>query len=183
MDAELLELCQQTITRYAFISYDDHNDFSWQTDVTNASVVLINLVGVVLQPNIVVGTVVVTDTTPDDPVIYVIDDDYTVDYITGEIVRTADSSITSGESLLVSYSWQTITTFKARVEYKNTLVRNKLGQELVSTCCIYCDGTVDIEERDMIEVPGSSVQSPEIFVIVCNPDENGAIDHKVIYTK
>lgn len=31
MDAELLALCNQVVTRYAFVSYDDHNDFTWNS--------------------------------------------------------------------------------------------------------------------------------------------------------
>lgn len=108
MDAELLALCNQTVTRYAFASYDDHNDFTWSA---------------------------------------------------------------------------TAVTFKARVEFSNVLIRNAEGQEVLSTCQIYCNGNTTIDLRDKITISGTTVTYPEIVAIAENPDEFGVIDHKVIYTK
>jgi hypothetical protein len=107
MDAELLALCNQTVYKYAFLNYDDHNDFTWDNNFS---------------------------------------------------------------------------TFRARVEFTNKLIRDQNGQEIVSTCQIYCNGDVTIDERDKIKVAGLKAD-PEILSIQQNPDENGNIDHKVIYTR
>jgi len=108
MDAALLALCNQTVTRTPFLKYDEHNDFEWDTD---------------------------------NP-----------------------------------------TTFVARIEFSNKLVRDQQGQEIVSTCQIYCNGDVVIDERDKISATGLRAD-PEIIAIQQNPDENGNIDHKVIFTR
>jgi len=109
MDAELLALCNQTVTRYPFLRYDEHNDFKWD---------MVNFV-----------------------------------------------------------------TFKARIEFSNKLVRNQQGQEIVSTCQIYCNGDTAIDIRDKITADGLTKADPEIIMIQQNPDETGAIDHKVIFTR
>lgn len=185
MDAELLALCKQTVTKYAFVGYDDHNDFTWQTNVTSQHVTLTGTTAsLVLSPTggqTIMTGMVVKDTT--DTTTYGLNTDYTIDYTAGTIVRTAASTIPSGATVHVSYSWQTIVAFAARVEFTNTLIRNNEGQEVVSTCQIYCDGTVVIDERDKITISGTLVVYPEILKIAHNPDENGAIDHHVIYTK
>ena len=108
MDAELLALCKQSVSRYAFTSYDVNNDFSWSA---------------------------------------------------------------------------TATTFAARIEYVNKLIRDINGQESLSTCQIYANGDTIISERDKIYIAGATVLYPEILAIEKNPDENGVMDHIVIYTK
>jgi len=181
MDAELLALCKQTVTRQAYVGYDDHNDFTWQTDITSQSVVLTLLVGVVVHLGMMTGTLVVKDATDTD--IYSAVTDYEIDYTTGLLKRRAGSTIPTGSTVHCSYSWQTITTIAARVEFTNVLIRNSEGQEVVSTCQIYCNGDTVIDLRDKITISGTTVTYPEILAIAENPDENGVIDHKVIFTK
>ena len=108
MDKELLILCKQTITCYAYISHDDHNDYTWSTIPTS---------------------------------------------------------------------------FLGRVEFINKIIRDKDGQETISTCTIYCNSDTVIDERDRISYAGAKVLYPEILNIAKNPDEYGNIDHFVIYTK
>lgn len=108
MDAALLALCNQMVTRIPFLGYDSHNDFEWDT----------------ANP----------------------------------------------------------TEFRARIEFSNKLVRDQQGQEIISTCQIYCNGDVIIDERDKISAAGLRAD-PEIIAIQQNPDETGAIDHKVIFTR
>ena len=109
MDAELLALCKQTVSRYAYSSSNRYNDYTWSATVSS--------------------------------------------------------------------------TFLARIEHKNVLVRDALGQEVLSTCQIYCDGGTVIDPKDKITADDFYVDYPEIAAIDSNPDENGDIDHKVIYTK
>jgi hypothetical protein len=186
MDAELLALCNQTVTRYAYVGYDDHNDFTWQTDITNQDVVLTGVIAsIVLSP--ANGKLIMAGMTVKDSatglITYGLGIDYTIDYTAGTIVRTVTSTIPTGATVHVSYSWQTVTTFKARVEYSNKLIRDKNGQEIIATCQVYCDGSTVIIEQDKIVISGTSRADPEILVIQCNPDETGAIDHKVIFTR
>lgn len=184
MDAELLALCKQTVTRLKFVSYDEHNDFSWQTDVTSQSVVLTGTTpSVVKAPTggvtIMVG-MVVKDAT--DVTTYTLNIDYTINYTLGTIVRTATSTIPTGTTVHVTYSWQTISTFLARVEYDNIVLREANGQQFVSTCQIYAEEIADLDERDKLTLPtGTLVSQPEIKHIQHNPDENGVIDHVVIF--
>lgn len=108
MDRELLLLCNQVVTRYAYLGYDDHNDFTWATNSTS---------------------------------------------------------------------------FLARIEYQNKLIRTGVGQELLSTCQIYCDGSTVINERDKITAIGFTKIDPEILKIENQPDDKGNIYYKCIYTK
>lgn len=184
MDAELKALCKQTVTRLKFVSYDDHNDFTWTNEVTNQNVVLTGVAAsLVLDPTggqTILAGMVVTDAT--DETTYVLNDDYTIDYVTGKIARTADSTILIGATVHVSYSWQTISTFLARVEYDNIVLREQNGQQFVSTCQIYTEQIDDLNERDKLTLPtGTLVSQPEIKHIAHNPDEDGNIDHIVIY--
>ena len=181
MDAELLAMCNQTVTRQAFVSYDDNNDFSWQTDVTSQAVVLVGTTGVVLHLGMMTGTLVVKNNT--GATTYSATIDYEINYTTGVIKRRAGSTIADGATVYCTYSWQTITTFLARAQFKNVLIRGVDGHESLSTCQIYCDN-VTINERDKISITtGTTVTYPEILSIEINVDEFGIIDHKVIYTK
>ena len=108
MDQELLNLCKQIVTRYAYTSTDKNNDYTWSA---------------------------------------------------------------------------TSTTFLARVEFNNQLIRDVNGQETLSTCQIYCNGTTTIDTRDKITYTGAIPTYPEILKIESQPDENGAIYYKCIYTR
>ena len=108
MDKDLKSLLKQTVTNFAFLSYDDHNDFTW----------------------------------------------------TG-----------------------TGATFTGRVEYFNKLIRDKDGQEQISTCQIYCDGNVIIDTRDKITATGLVPIYPEILQVERQPDETGNVYYACIYTK
>lgn len=181
MDAELLALCNQVMTVYSYVGYNDDNDFTWQNDVTLQDVTLTGLVGTFVHANIVVGSIVLQSTDV-VPVVYVLNIDYTIDYTLGTITRTATSTIPSGVPIHLSYSWQTITIVACRIEYYNKLIRDKDGQETVSTCQIYCDYNT-MNEKDKIILSGTSRIDPEIVSIQHNPDEFGNIDHMVIYTR
>ena len=82
------------------------------------------------------------------------------------------------------YTWSTKpTTFFARIEQEHILIRNELGQEMLSTCQIYCDNDVVIDIRDKITADFFDINYPEILKIEKNPDEYGDLHHIVIYTK
>jgi hypothetical protein len=83
------------------------------------------------------------------------------------------------------YLWDTSNpaTFKARIEFSNTLLRTHLGQEALSTCKIYCDSNINIDYKDKISNDLFAVQYPEILKIENMPDETGVIYYKCIYTK
>jgi len=185
MDAELLALCRQTVTRLKFVNYDEHNDFTWSNDVVSQHVTLTGVVAsLVLDPTgdqiIMSGSLIVKDAT--DVTTYTLGIDYTIDYTLGTIVRTAISTIPTGVIVHVSYSWQTISTFLARVEYDNIVIRESNGQQFISTCQIYAEQILDLDERDKLTLPvGTLVSQPEIKHIAHNPDEFGNIDHIVIY--
>jgi hypothetical protein len=181
MDALLLALCKQTITKYSYISSNRDNDYAWHTVVTGSSIVLTGVVEVTLHVNMISGTLVVTNSA--GTVTYVVNIDYTINYTTGKIKRTATSTITSGQTVKVSYNYETITTIACRIEHKNILIRNALGQETLSSCQIYCDGSTVIDIKDKITSTDFDVDYPEILAINSNPDENGDIDHKLVYTK
>jgi hypothetical protein len=180
MHPALKSMCNQTITRYAYVASDRNNDFSWQTDVSKQHVTLTGTTGTVLHTYIMSGSVIVS--TTDDVTTYTLNLDYTVNYTTGSIARTSTSTIPTGATVHISYSWQTVTTFLARVEHKNVMVRNSLGQEMLSTCQIYCDSDAVIDPKDKIACDDFTVTYPEILSVESNPDENGDIDHQVIYT-
>ena len=108
MDAELLALCNQVVTRYAFLSYDDHNDFTWSA---------------------------------------------------------------------------TGTTFNARIEFKNELIRDKDGQEACTVAQLYCNGDITLDTRDKLTFVGMPTYSqyPEILKIEKEPDEDGSIYYICVY--
>jgi hypothetical protein len=82
------------------------------------------------------------------------------------------------------YTWAVAaTTFLARIEQEHILIRNELGQEMLSTCQIYCDNDVTIDIRDKITSDFFDIDYPEILKIEKNPDEYGNLHHIVIYTK
>ena len=83
------------------------------------------------------------------------------------------------------YLWNELgyTTFKGRIELTNTLVRNRMGQETLSTCKIYCEGNTVIDYKDKISAPEFTTQYPEILKIDLMPDETGRSYYKCIYTK
>ena len=102
MNKELKKLLKQKITIYAWVSGDDHNDYTWAATGTDAA---------------------------------------------------------------------------ARIEGSDVTIRNNEGIEVLSTCQICVDGTVAIGLKDKI------TSTPEILKINAEPDENGVIDHKWIYTR
>jgi hypothetical protein len=182
MHPELKKLCKQTVTRYAYITRDDHNDYVWTTTVTDQDVVLTGTTAVVLHVYLDSDNVVIKST--DGLTTYTLNTDYTVNYTTGAIARTAGSTIPSGGTVHATYGYYTtVTTFLARVENVNKLLRGKDGQEVVSSCQIYCDYDTVIELKDKITCSDFDVPFPEILKIDSNPDETGAIDHFVIYTR
>jgi hypothetical protein len=83
------------------------------------------------------------------------------------------------------YVWNMLgfTTFKGRIELTNILVRDRMGQETLSTCRIYCDSDTVIDYRDKISAPEFATQYPEILKIDLMPDETGKLYYKCIYTK
>ena len=181
MDAELLALCNQVMIVYSYVGYNEDNDFTWQNDVTAQDVILTDMVPTLLHANLVVGSVVVQDKEL-VPTVFDIDIDYTVDNTLGTLTRTLGSSIPSGVEISVDYSWRTVSVVNCRIEYYNKLIRDKDGQETVSTCQIYCDYN-SMSEKDKIILSGTSRIDPEILSIQYNPDEFGEIDHMVIYTR
>lgn len=185
MDAELLALCKQTITRYKYVGHDVYNDFLWQNDVVNQSVVLTGATpSLIKSPTggvVIMTGMVVKDST--GAITYGLNTDYTIDYTLGTIVRAANSTIVSGATVKVTYSWQTISTFLARIEFDNILITDIKGQEFNSTCQIYTNIIIGIDKRDKLVLPAELlVGESEIKHIQYNPDEHGNIDHIVIYT-
>jgi len=181
MHPELKKLCKQTFLRYAYITRDDHNDYIWSTDVSKQHVTLTGTTAVILYTYITTGTVIVA--TTDDVTTYTLNVDYTIDYTTGELARTVGSTIPSGATVHVTYTYSTVTSYLARIENYDKLIRNAQGQEVLSTCQVYCDNDVVIDLRDKITSTEFAVTYPEILRIDRNPDETGALDHIVIYTK
>lgn len=181
MHPELKKMCKQVVKRYAYVDRDDHNDYIWEHAVADQSVVLTDQEAVALHIDLKPGTVLVTSV--DGEVEYDINDDYTVDNDTGEIARTELSTIPSGGTVHVSYSYFDILEFLARIENSEKLIRTGVGQEVLSTCQIYCDSNVVIDPKDKITSVWFDVEFPEILKIDKNVDENGNLDHLVIYTK
>ena len=180
MEASLKAMCKQLVTRYAYVSSNRNNDYAWQTDVVDQHVTLTGTTAFILHTYVMTGVVV---RSTDNITTYLLDSDYTINYTTGAIARKTGSTIPSGATVHVSYSWQTVTTFLARIEEENILIRNDLGQEMLSTCQIYCDNDVTIDTKDKITSTYFNVDYPEILKLERNPDENGELDHIVIYTK
>jgi hypothetical protein len=181
MHSLLKEMCKQIVTRYAYVSSDRNNDFLWHHVVSSASVTLTGTTESSLTAYIVSGSVVVKNTS--GTVTYSETVDYTVNYTTGKIKRTATSTITSGQTVKVTYNYQDVTTFYSRIEHKNILIRDAIGQETLSTCRIYCDYDTVIDPKDKITSDDFDVTYPEILMVKTEYDENGEVDHKVIYTK
>jgi len=69
----------------------------------------------------------------------------------------------------------------SRVQELNKIIRDKAGQEAVSTCQIYVDGSTTIDPRDRIILPDGTY--PEILAIKPEIDEFGNIYAKIIYTR
>jgi hypothetical protein len=74
----------------------------------------------------------------------------------------------------------TPTSYPARVEYNNVLVKDSQGKEVVSKAQVILDGTVSVGSLDEITLPDGT--KPIILSIEKNPDETGNIHHVVVYT-
>lgn len=70
--------------------------------------------------------------------------------------------------------------YPAFVQHKTKLVRDRFGQEVVSTAQVYLDSAVEIGGQDRITLPDGS--QPVILSIEALPDETGAVHHKVVNT-
>jgi len=70
--------------------------------------------------------------------------------------------------------------YSAFVQRKTKLVRDRMGQEVVSSAQVYLDGSVDVSIQDRITLPDGS--QPVILSIEALPDETGSIHHKVVNT-
>jgi len=70
--------------------------------------------------------------------------------------------------------------YSAFVQHKTKLVRDRTGQEVVSTAQVYLDGSVDVGIQDRITLPEGS--QPVILSIEVLPDETGSTHHKVVNT-
>lgn len=180
MNKQLKRLCKQSITSYAYVGSDRNNDSTWQTDVVSEHVVLTNIIPIIVHLGMMTGSLVVK--SANDLTTYGLTD-YTIDYNTGLLARTVASTISSGVAIHVTYSWQTVQTFLARIEEQNRLIINDIGQEMLSTCQIYCDNDVVITTKYKITSTHFKVMYPEILKIDSNPNEFGVLDHIVVYTK
>jgi len=74
----------------------------------------------------------------------------------------------------------TAVQYSAFVQRKTKLVRDRIGQEAVSTSQVYLNGTVNVDIQDRITLPDGS--RPVILSIEALPDETGNIHHKVVNT-
>ncbi|MBW2561268.1 MAG: hypothetical protein JRE40_10505 [Deltaproteobacteria bacterium] len=70
--------------------------------------------------------------------------------------------------------------YSAFVQRRTRLVRDRAGQEVVSTAQVYLDGSVDVGIQDRITLPDGS--QPVILSIEVLPDETGSTHHKVVNT-
>jgi len=70
--------------------------------------------------------------------------------------------------------------YSAFVQRKTKLVRDRMGQEVVSTAQVYLDGSVDVGIQDRITLPDGS--QPVILSIEALSDETGNTHHKVVNT-
>lgn len=63
---------------------------------------------------------------------------------------------------------------------KQKMVRDAQGHDAVSSVQVYVDGTVLVTAESRITLPDGT--QPVILAVSSYPDENGVIDHKVVYT-
>jgi hypothetical protein len=90
------------------------------------------------------------------------------------IENATGSKNSSGED-----TFSTPIVYKGRVEYKVTLVRDKLGDEVYSKSKTFFDSDVLVQTGDLVTLPTGET-FPVISVSI-KYDEKGAIDHKVVY--
>lgn len=76
-------------------------------------------------------------------------------------------------------SYGTPDTYKARVVYKQRLVRTALGEEVVATGNVLIEGTPVINSDDLLELPDGS--TPIILTTSRTPDEKGAHHTRVYF--
>lgn len=67
-----------------------------------------------------------------------------------------------------------------RIEKKPKMIVNGEGENVLSNCQIYVDGTAIINFESKIQLPDGT--NPKIIAIGDEPDENGMSYYKCIYT-
>lgn len=78
-----------------------------------------------------------------------------------------------------AYTYGAPVVYRARVQGKNQVITNMMGEEAVSTIQVYLNGTVTPQDRVTLPAPFVPTQ-PNILAIQRVSDESGQ-HHQVIY--
>lgn len=74
------------------------------------------------------------------------------------------------------------TSYRCRIEYTPTIVRNSMGEEVVSTTTVYVASTTHLPMLAQYSVPDGSGNwlTPDVQTIAVHYDEDG-VHHNVVY--
>lgn len=78
------------------------------------------------------------------------------------------------------HEYNSSATEYCRIEKNNKVITNSNGDNVLSNCQIFVDGSVNIDYRSKIVLPDGT--EPGIIAIQDEPDEHGISYYKCIYT-